>query len=666
MAAHVNGRTASRVAWSISGLAIAFLLASQVFRAFNRSVPTPADLKGNEPVFVLAFVMASLIGALIASRRPENPIGWILLGAGGFVGGVMCLVHQYAAYTLLARPSALPAGAVAAWVGDWVEPSGFGPSFTLLLLLFPNGRLLSPRWGIVGRLAATVTAMLCAGFALLPGPLRYFGSVDNPFGIEAARVLDEPLSIALFATWLLFLALALASAGSLILRFRRARGDERQQIKWLASAAALLMVVVLLTAADDLVPGGIGIGPVRESLWAFVACALIASIGVAVLKYRLYAIDLLINRTLVYGALTACVVGLYMLVVGGLGTLFAANGSPLVALLATGLVAALFQPLRARLQRGVDRLLYGARPDPYQEIARLGGRLEETLADLRQSRAQLIGAREVERRRLRRDLHDGLGPALGAQTLKAGAARALLTRDPAAADVLLAGLEDDLHGALADVRRLVYDLRPPALDQLGLAGAVREAAQQYHLRGAAAAGAGGSSADGGAVDAVADGLAVTVDVPERLPPLPAAVEVAAYRIVQEALANVVRHARARTCTIRLALTTAAAAAPNGPTPPEDAPLGRQIAAPDALVMVVADDGVGLPPGCRAGVGMASMRERAAELGGTCVVAALPSGGTRVAARLPLSASAPPAAAGGATTGGHIALSTERPALRSVP
>src|SRR5205814_6193844 len=244
-------------------------------------------------------------------------------------------------------------------------------------------------------------------------------------------------------------------------------------------------------------------------------------------------------------------------------------------LLATGVVAALFQPLRARLQRGVDRLLYGVPVDPYQEISRLGGQLEETQADLRRSRERLVTTREEERRRLRRDLHDGLGPALAAQTLKVGAARALYGRDPAAADALLAGLEDDLDATFAGVRRLVENLRPPALDELGLAAALRVAAAQYppHHTGHSAAGAngagnasggqdayggGGTGASGGneRVGAADGGVAITVDAPEPLPPLPAAVEVAAYRIVQEALANVVRHAHARTCRVRLALQAA--------------------------------------------------------------------------------------------------------------
>jgi signal transduction histidine kinase len=225
-------------------------------------------------------------------------------------------------------------------------------------------------------------------------------------------------------------------------------------------------------------------------------------------------------------------------------------------------------------------------------------------ADLQRSRERLVSAREEERRRLRRDLHDGLGPALGAQRLKVGSARALYAHDPAAADALLAELETDLGAALTDIRRLVYDLRPPALDELGLVGAIRQGAAPYGGRGDHTGGANG------------DRLRVEVVAPERLPPLPAAVEVAAYRIAQEALTNVARHAHARTCQIRLSLDDT------------------------ALRVAVTDDGVGLSePRAgsprHTGVGLVSMRERAEELGGTCQVETPPQGGTQLLARLPV-------------------------------
>jgi signal transduction histidine kinase len=211
--------------------------------------------------------------------------------------------------------------------------------------------------------------------------------------------------------------------------------------------------------------------------------------------------------------------------------------------------------------------------------------------DLKRSRERLVTAQEEERRRLRRDLHDGLGPALGSLPLKLDVADDLVDRDPAAARELLRELKRQVQSAVTDIRRLVYALRPPALDDLGLLGAIRETAAQHG----------------------ANGLRVSVQAPEALPPLPAAVEVAVYRIVQEALANVVRHAAASECSIRLAL---------------DEPVER-------LRLEVMDDGRGLRPARGRGVGIASMRERAEELGGECVVESPVDGGTRVLVRLPL-------------------------------
>jgi signal transduction histidine kinase len=225
------------------------------------------------------------------------------------------------------------------------------------------------------------------------------------------------------------------------------------------------------------------------------------------------------------------------------------------------------------------------------EIARQGGVALHTAAltsELQRAREQLVHAREEERRRLRRDLHDGLGPTLAGLGLKLDAARNLLGQDPRA-DAVLADLAERTQAAVGDIRRLVYALRPPALDEFGLVAAIREHAAQYET---------------------ADGVRVVVTAPDALPSLPAAVEVAAFRIAMEALTNVVRHAHAHTCHVHLELA-------------------------DALHLEITDDGIGLPDPVRIGVGLTSMRERAAELGGECRIQSNPEGGTRVAARLPV-------------------------------
>lgn len=210
--------------------------------------------------------------------------------------------------------------------------------------------------------------------------------------------------------------------------------------------------------------------------------------------------------------------------------------------------------------------------------------------DLQRSRERLVIAREEERRRIRRDLHDGLGPVLASLAMRADEAREGIRRDPEGTEATLAEIAQKSQAALQDIRRLVYDLRPPALDELGLVGALKQTAANS-----------------------SNGLHIEIDTPEALPPLSAAVEAAAYRIAQETLNNVARHARAQHCTVR-------------------------IRAQDVLQIEIDDDGIGLPPDVQPGVGLVSMRERAAELGGTCVIDPKPGGGTRVMARLPLMAS----------------------------
>jgi signal transduction histidine kinase len=229
-------------------------------------------------------------------------------------------------------------------------------------------------------------------------------------------------------------------------------------------------------------------------------------------------------------------------------------------------------------------------------------------ADLQHSRERLVSAREEERRRLRRDLHDGLGPTLATLSLGLDVSLKMLKDSPQEAEPLLRELKSQTQAAVVDIRRLVYGLRPPALDDLGLVPAIREQASKH-----------GQLVDDpatfGRVAAGKKALAFSVEAPEKLPPLPAAVEVACYRIVQEAVTNVVRHSEAATCRIRLSLDTAE----------------------NQLGLEIVDDGVGIPEDRHAGVGMISMAERAAELGGTCRVGAGLEGGTRVLAQFPLSA-----------------------------
>jgi signal transduction histidine kinase len=698
----MSTRAASWLAWSLWAVCVV-LIGLAFLLDFLTSEAVLSDLLGERPApgFAVLTGVLSLayptVGALIASRLPTNPIGWIFCGVG-LLYTAQCLARAYAGYAALEN-FAFPGGEYAAWFSVLIEFSGLILAGVFVMLLFPDGRLLSRRWQVVAW-TAVLGAMLTALYdAFYPGSLSTFVYVDNPFGVVGY--------IGRFTTYEIFLTSALvgeallltsslAALLSLALRLHRARGDERQQLKWFLYAAVpaglsfsfvLLSYIVVdfteLVFGTPLVPFWQIYYDIRY-LGVFALLVVPVFTYIAILRYRLFDIDVVINRTLVYGALSACVVLIYVLAVGGLGALFQARGNLAISLLATALVAILFQPLRSRLQRSVNRLMYGERDDPYAVISRLGRRLEVALvpdaaldtivqtvaqalklpyaeislkqvdgfvtaarygdpadetvtlpltygaelvgrlnlaprapgeefsssdrqlledlarqagvaahaarltADLQRSRERLVMAREEERRRLRRDLHDSLGPQLAAQTLKVGSARSLYGRDPAAADALLSELETNMEAAISDIRRLVYNLRPPALDELGLDGAIRESAAQY----------------------ATSGLRISVDIPKTLPSLPAAVEVAAYRIVQEALTNVVRHAMASECVVRLEL--------NG-----------------ELELEITDDGVGLPADRGAGVGLSSMRERAVELGGTCVVKPSLPQGTRVVARLPL-------------------------------
>ena len=509
------------------------------------------------------------------------------------------------------------------------------------------------------------------------------------------------LGLSELPTLVWFVGTFVAQIAAVVYNWRTVREPMvRAQARWIGVGyvyASIGTIVAILSFA--------GVVPRWWDGWVFPLGKLVltATIAIAILRYRLFDIDVILNRALVYGTLTAFVIGTYVGIVSYAGMLLQGQQSIVPPLVATGLVAVLFQPLRERVQRRVDRMMYGERDDPYAVLTRLGQRLEGTLAvdallptiaetvaqalrlpyvaiavlqgnsmqtaaeyvaqsvpqgtsthapavyilplvvqgetvgelrlahrpgehewnaadqrllndlsrqagiavqsarltvdlrhltvDLQHSRERLVTAREEERRRLRRDLHDGLGPSLASITLKVDAARNLLRRDVAKADRLLEGVTEQLQTTVADIRRLVYDLRPPALDQLGLVAALKQ--HMLHLDSR---------------------TRIVVQAPDDLPSLPAAVEVAAYRITLEAVTNVLRHAEARQCTVSIIVD-------------------RQ-----TLVVDIRDDGRGVPVHHHTGVGLRSMHERAAELGGTCTIEMLTTGGTLVRAHLPLALS----------------------------
>ncbi|GGS14502.1 hypothetical protein GCM10010252_62450 [Streptomyces aureoverticillatus] len=663
-----------RTAWGLWGATLSTSVAAGLFAVLSRGTPRPEW----HPWWLMA--VESLIGAflaplgvVVATRRPRNPTGWLLLFAG-LGASFDLLVHAYGLYAL---PRGLPGDMLAMWSANWAFLAYIIP-LMFLFLLFPNGRLPSARWRLAAGYVAACGILLALLGAFMPGPLGagYFGAYANPIGIPA---LSFTVTYVGLLSVLTILPSLLLSISSLLFRYRNSDGLARRRLKWVAWAVlvSVLLVTVHIVLLD---------GPAESIAIDLVPVILSAAITIAIVRHNLFDIDRLLSNSLLYAGLTASVVGLYVGLVSALGLLFERSGSGTVRLLATGIVAVLLQPLRTLLQRLASRLVYGLRDDPYTALTVLGRRLEaaadlddvlpaaaSTVAEalrlpyvavelvdvpgtgverttaaahgepvpdpvrialvhqgeeigallvatraadegfsaadtrllhdvarhiaqaasvvrlslaLARSRERAAATAAEERRRLARDLHDGVGPVLTGATWTLQAATTLLRSDPDATRELLTNAVVHLRQGTEDLRDVAQGLRSPA-DQLGLREAILVHLERVPLN-------------------------VRTTLPEEIPRLPAAVEEAAYWILAEATANVVRHAGADTCWVRLDLND------------------------DDLALAVADDGRGLPARFRPGVGLGSIRERAAEIGGTCRVAPRAAGGTEVHARLPLS------------------------------
>jgi len=486
-------------------------------------------------------------------------------------------------------------------------------------------------------------------------------------------------------------------------RFSRYDPVARQRARWVVFGYALTIVVIAgLTTLPRYL---FGQPVVSRNYFGLLMLPFLICLAVAILRYQVFDLDLLINRALVHATLTALVATTYVLIVVPIPAMLRVQNDLPFFIAAAVLVTVAFQPARERVQQMVNRLMYGQRDEPYIVLSQLGQRLEATLlpqdvastivevisqtlklpyaalvirdnettdtasveiassgclpnyplinlpltyqrmvvgelhlapraageslepadqrllldlarqagiaayafqqtrralqlaADLQHSRERLVTAREEERRRLRRDLHDGLGPQLASQTLSLDAVAKLIRSDPDRAESLLRSLREQTQQAVVDIRELVYELRPPTLDDLGLCGAIHQLADrlaQMHPP-----------------------LTIMLQTRNDLPRLVAAVEVAAYRITQEALTNVVRHAGAKVCHVALRVASET-----------DAPF-------PALIIEIADDGRGVALNRISGVGLQSMRERAEELGGRFAIEPISTGGTLVRAELPL-------------------------------
>ncbi|MGY1738215.1 sensor histidine kinase [Geodermatophilus sp. SYSU D00684] len=612
---------------------------------------------------------SGVLGAVVAAARPRLLAGWLMLLVGVCSGGVALATTLAAAAVATDPSSALTAGAF--WVSSWLWVPAYVPVAALLLQVLPGGRLPGRGWRAAAAVGAAAVVLAPVGWALTPYdqqdrpvPAAY-AHLTNPLGVDGAFAL---VGVAL----VLALAGTAAGVASLVVRLRRSSGPAREQVLWvLAGALGTLLLLALAWTV-----------PTAET--ALIAAALLplpAAAAWALTRTRLWDLDPALGRTLVYLSLTllALVVHGVLLVLAGalLGGLARRSD-----LLVFALAAVLVQPARDVLQRGVNRLLYGQDADPGTVVGELGrqvdsattpaqvlpgvvgvlartlrlpsvalrlpgrapvtagrvpepgeevrtlplvhqgrgvgeldvvlpagglgprlrGLLDELVRqtgqaahavllqeELQRSRESIVTSREEERRRLRHDLHDDLGPVLAATAMQLEAAAELVPVDPVRATAMLDRAAEHLRGTVADVRRIVDDLRPAALGDLGLAGAVRAHAARL-------------------ADA---GVEVTVHVPDDLGPLPAAAEVAAFRIAGEALTNVARHARAGRASVVITHRDG------------------------SLEVCVQDDGVGVRPGSRTGVGLGSMHQRAAELGGSCEVTGGP--GTTVRAVLPTAA-----------------------------
>ncbi|WP_439663661.1 sensor histidine kinase [Lentzea sp. HUAS TT2] len=606
----------------ISALVAACVLYAVVHTAVTGAVSHPRN-------WLVAFA-CTLLGVRVIGHVRRSSVGWLLLVMGLFGAVAVAVAGQ-------------PADHPARWVEAWV----WWPTYALLpavALVFPNGKPLSNRWWIAigASLFSALVGTIGIAWASWGDPASFWQNSGGGLAktITLIAVLAAGVSV-------------LAAVVNLALRWRRAEGDERRLLVWAFALLTLAGVATVVETTDGHIAWIVGV-------LAFPAAAVIA-----IVRYGLYDISLLIHRSLLYGSLTVVLLLVYLGVMVGAGELLT-NDTEVIGVVAAGLV---FAPIRSWLQRRLDRWLFGQRSDPHAALSTLSEKLERSqdvlptvaqtvaeslklpyvairggsvlaehgrsrgwpqlrfpmtyrgssvgdlvveprapderlsdrelsllvdlarstapaaqsiklTADLQLARERLVRAREEERLRLRRDLHDGVGPALVGIRLQLKALRRSLgdVLDPVLADVDTTAVE---------VRSLVDGLRPPILDQ-GLALAVRDEAARF-----------------------SGGLTVQVEA-EPIEGLSAAVEVAAYRIVAEALTNTARHSGASKCVIT-------------------------VRADGDLVVEIVDDGCGVAAGSKPGVGLDSMRERCAELGGSCTVGPAEPHGTRVVARIPLEA-----------------------------
>jgi hypothetical protein len=394
-----GARAAFLLAWSLAGLSVAMFVASVPLLVLARSAHIPSSWEANLTVGDLLggviFLIFPLVGALIASRRPRNAIGWILL-AEGLLWMFLGMTDYYGLYGV-ARPGSVPFPVGVAAVNNFMWVPAVGLLGTYVFLLFPDGRLPSRRWRPLAWLSGTVIVLVSVLVGLTPGGLQNLGGIRNPYALEGYPWLE---TVAYIVLPLLPLCM-LASVISLVMRYRRSRGEERQQIKWIAFAASFVGLLYLIAMVCAFIfPSGAWFqagSPLWLDLLGYAALSSFTlvpiAIGFAVLRYRLYEIDIIINRTLVYGSLTISLALVYVGLVVSLQYVFralAGGDSQLVIVASTLAIAALFNPLRRRNQSFIDRRFYRRKYDARKTLEEFSARLREE-TDLDSLSEDLVG-----------------------------------------------------------------------------------------------------------------------------------------------------------------------------------------------------------------------------------------------------------------------------------
>jgi hypothetical protein len=380
----MSRRAAAWVAWSMCALSLALTASSLMLLVLNMSHPD-VPIHPYWTVDTLLAIGFAPVGAVIVPRiSSKNPIGWLFCVIG-LLWAVMHFSAQYAIYTLLAVPGSLPASQAAAWMMCWVWVPACG-LIVFLLLLFPDGRLPNRRWRWFAWFSLLLTVVGVISQALAPGSVYYLRGIHNPLGVEGLPNVGEQVQTVMFT-------LIFVSAGSLFVRWLRASGVERQQLKWFTYSSTLAISGVILTFTISDAIGALWLEWVGYVVLVVGFIGIPISMGIAILRYRLYNIDFLINRTIVYGLLTAILVALYfcgIVVLQRFFVLLTGQQSTLAVVASTLLIAALFTPLRRRIQSFIDRRFYRSKYDARKTLEAFSAHMRDE-TDLNALSDDLVG-----------------------------------------------------------------------------------------------------------------------------------------------------------------------------------------------------------------------------------------------------------------------------------